>query len=201
MACTITTGRGIGCRDAIGGLRALYIVHDTNAPLVLNATNSTVSAGELTAISGGVDAHKIDLTAEAGSYSSALQASVENGTIFYEQTIEFSLLKADIATSEFLHSLAKVRCTILAHDNNDNVYVVGFGNGAELTANTLETGMAYGDKHGFSATIVAKTTTPPYMLARTAGAGTAQYPLDGVSDGASGAGLTIGATLIDPAFS
>jgi hypothetical protein len=196
MPCTITTGRGIDCRDAVGGLRAVYVVVDaSDNPVTLATAGTTIVNGEITNVPASLEAYKIDLLKGHGSFTETFQMSAENGTVFYEQVIELTLLKADHATTQWLRALGKVRCTFLAHDNNDTVYVIGFDEGAELTGGTMVTGAAKGDMHGFTVTITAESKQPALQLARTAGPGTLNYPLDGVTTD-----IAVQATVITPAF-
>jgi len=59
----------------------------------------------------------------------------------------------------------------------------------------MVTGAAKGDMHGFTVTITAESKQPALQLARTAGPGTLNYPLDGVTTD-----IAVAATVITPAF-
>ena len=58
MACTLTKGRVEPCRDAIGGIKAVYLIDYQEDAF-------TISAGEITAIDAGVtDAYKYELMSD-----------------------------------------------------------------------------------------------------------------------------------------
>ena len=197
MPCTITTGRGIDCRDAVGGLKAVYVLTDaSDNPATLTSVGCTITNGEITNLPAALEAYKIDLLKGHGSFTETFQMNPENGTVFYEQALEITLLKADHATTQFLRALAKVRCTFLALDNNDTVFVIGFDEGAEMTGGTMQTGAAKGDMHGFTFTVTAESKQPALQLARTAGPGSVNYPLDGMTTN----DITVNVTMITPAF-
>lgn len=198
MACTITTGRGIDCRDAIGGIKGVYIYTDTNdVPAVVTATDVTIAASEITNTSvTNAKAYEVELVKNSGSFTQSLEGSPENGTFFYSHSVEITLHKADHQTQDFIDDLARNRFSILVHDNNDNVFVVGYGQGVELTASSVQTGGAFGDMHGATLTFEAQTQAPAPMLGRTAGPGTSNYPLDGTTQDFA----AVQATKIVPAF-
>ena len=198
MACTLTTGRGIDCRDAIGGIQGVYVYCDSSdVPTVLGDADVTIASSEITDTSiTDAKAYKIDLVKNSGSFTQTIEGSAENGTFFYSHSVEITLHKADHQTQDFIDKLARNRFTLLVHDNNDNVYAVGFNKGIELTGGQVTTGGALGDLHGATLTFEAQTMEPAPMLARTAGAGTSNYPLDGTTQDLA----AVNATLITPEF-
>lgn len=196
MACTLTTGRGVDCRNAIGGLKSIYLfVDDSDNAQVLTTGDFTATAQEITTFAALQPAVQIDLRKGSASFTQNIMASVENGTLYYEQVVEAQLHKMDVETLALVDSLSKVRVTIAVHDQNDNVYILGVGNGAEVTGGTGETGTGFGDFHGFNLTITAESTLPAFMAARTSGPGSTGYPFDGLTTG-----VTISATNITPTF-
>ena len=80
MACDITSGFTLGCRDNTGGLKNIYILSGS-------ITSTSGTDGLLTEVSGNGDFYKFELTRQTGDFTEAINANVENGTIFYEQTV------------------------------------------------------------------------------------------------------------------
>lgn len=148
MSCNISAGRLEGCKDAVGGLKAVYFVNFGDA-------NGWTSADE--EISAPVattpNAYKYDLRGTS-TFEQSLTSSRDNGTTFAEQTLTLSLKKQDSTTHKEVKLLAYGRPHILVEDNNGNVFVVGEEYGAEMTAST-STGAAMGDKSGYELTFVA----------------------------------------------
>jgi hypothetical protein len=148
MSCNISAGRLEGCKDAVGGLKAVYFVNFGDA-------NGWTSADEEISapIAATPNAYKYDLRG-ISTFEQSLTSSRDNGTTFAEQTLTLSLKKQDSTTHKEVKLLAYGRPHILVEDNNGNVFVVGEEYGAEMTAST-STGAAMGDKSGYELTFVA----------------------------------------------
>ena len=87
MACNLTKGRNISCRDGIGGIKAIYIVQkDELTPYV-------AASGEITDfdLGAGDDIYKYTLKRGTGSFTETINASSENGTVFYTHSINVKL--------------------------------------------------------------------------------------------------------------
>ena len=80
MACDITSGFTLGCRDNTGGLKNIYILSGS-----IDSTSG--ATGLLDEVSGSGIFYKFELTRQTGDFTEAINANVENGTIFYEQTV------------------------------------------------------------------------------------------------------------------
>lgn len=148
MACNITAGRLEGCKDAVGGLTAVYFVNFGDAG-TWTATDETITA--ITASTP--DAFKYDLRGTS-TFEQSLTSSRDNGTTYAEQTLTLSLKKQDSTTHKEVKLLAYGRPHIIIEDNNGNLFVMGEDYGAEMTAST-STGAAMGDKSGYELTFVA----------------------------------------------
>lgn len=157
MACTLTTGRQLPCRDSVGGLKTVFFAdYDTLGAL-------TVSSGEVTAIAGTPTLFQFDLKGNS-SLEQTINASTENGTVFYEQVLNLTLTKLDLATQEELKLIAHARPHIFVEDYNGNYFLVGAVHGAEATGGTIVTGAAMGDLSGFTLTFTAQETIPAYFV-------------------------------------
>ena len=92
MACTLTTGRELPCKDSVGGIKAVYLAdYGTLGALTVDAS------GELTAIAGTPTLFQFDVKGNS-SLEQTINSSRENGTTFYEQTLNLTLTKLDLAT-------------------------------------------------------------------------------------------------------
>ena len=157
MACTLTTGRSLPCRDSVGGLKAIYFAdYDSLGTL-------TVSSGNVDSISGSPTLFQFDLKGNS-SLEQTINASTENGTVFYEQTLNLTLTKLDVATQEELKLIAHARPHVFVKDYNDNYFLVGAVHGAEVSGGTIVTGAAMGDLSGFTLTLTAQETIPAYFV-------------------------------------
>jgi len=166
MACTLTTGRSLPCRDSVGGLKAVYFAdYDTLGTL-------TVTSGNVDSISGTPTLFQFDLKGNS-SLEQTINASTENGTVFYEQTLNLTLTKLDLATQEELKLIAHARPHVFVEDYNGNYLLVGAVHGAEVSGGTIVTGAAMGDLSGFTLTLTAQETIPAYFVTATVVTGAA----------------------------
>ena len=157
MACSLTTGRKVPCKSAVGGIKNIFFADFGTLG------SSTIVAGEITAITGTPDFFKFEVKG-ASSLETAINSSRENGTTFYESTLTMALTFQDKATQEELKLIAHARPHVAIEDYNGNYFVVGLEHGAEVTGGTISTGAAMGDLSGYNLTIVAQETAPPYFV-------------------------------------
>jgi hypothetical protein len=164
MACTIlTTGRAVACEKSVGGLVAAYFIdYGELGAITYDVTDTDV----ITAFAGTPTAYKYDLR-EQSSFEQSFVGSVENGTIYMEQTLNLTFTKLDKATNKELKLMAYGRPHIIVEDQNGNFFVMGLVNGAEVTAGTIVTGAAMGDLTGYTLTLSGKEKVPANFLEST----------------------------------
>lgn len=159
MPCLIVQGNTIDCRDSVGGSGlSLLIGEYLNVP----QANITASSGVISAMtcSAGKRFFKYELTKEDAQFTDSVKISVENGTVFSEQTLTFTIKKMSAALRNNLLTLAYNRLMIVVKDANGVNYVMGQVNGADLTGNEGTTGKAMGDMNGYTLTFTAKEPVP-----------------------------------------
>lgn len=157
MACTLTTGRKVPCKSAVGGLKTVYFADFGT----LGA--ATISGGEVTALAGSPALFQFDIKGNS-SLETAINSSRENGTTFYESTLNITLTFLEKATQEELKLIAHARPHVFVEDYNGNYFVMGLEHGAEVTGGSIVSGAAMGDLSGFTLTMVAQETAPPYFI-------------------------------------
>lgn len=148
MACNITAGRLEGCKDAVGGLNAIYFINYSDMG-TLTTVDETVTAISATT----PDAFKYDLKGTS-TFEQSLTSSRDNGTTFAEQTLTVSLKKQDSTTHKEIKLLAYGRPHVIIEDNNGTLWLMGEEFGAEMNA-TASTGASLGDKSGYELTFSA----------------------------------------------
>lgn len=194
MACSITAARGIDCRDAIGGLKAIYFCSDYCSDILANATVTASSytietAGFATwdiAATSMVTVFKYDLVTDLSTFKSGVEADKATGSVMWNQTLDVVLHKIVAADLYQLGLISKNRAQIFVQDSNDNVYLMGTTDGCYLTGgDSIATGTSRSDMNGLTLSFTAKEQAPLYILPASAGAGTAKYPFDGLSDEAA----------------
>ena len=161
MSCSLTTGYALGCRDSVGGIKAIYVQ-------AFNATGSvnTNGSGTVTGFTGysASGFFEYDLTKATSSLTETLTASTENGTLFYAPEITFTINKLQVLVRNELRLLARNRTIVIVQDNNSKYWVLGADNGMEVTAGTAGTGTAFGDRSGFDITLSGMETNPLLLI-------------------------------------
>jgi hypothetical protein len=139
MSCAITKGRGIGCKAAYAGIKNVYI-----------------------------EFFKFEVKGGQTSLETSVTSSRENGTTFYESTLNITFQNLDVATQEEIKLLNRGRAHYVVELYPDGTgttkyLLVGKDNGAEVTGGTIVTGAAAGDLQGFTLTATASEVNPPFF--------------------------------------
>lgn len=160
MACsTVSNGRSIPCKSAVGGLKNIFFAPYTDTTAAL-----TDSAGTIT-LDDSVSFYKYELLKGTSTLETAITSSRENGTTYYETTLNVSLVHLDVATQEQIKLLAHGRPQIVVETYQGDGFLVGKDHGAEVTGGTIVTGAAFADFNGFTLTLTAQETAPPFFVA------------------------------------
>ena len=191
MACDITRGRLIDCKDTIGGLKAIYICKNYNNNISAVATVNTTeltSAGFATwsgASGGATTVFKYDLVPNLSSMTVNINSDNANGTTFFTQALSITLQKIDHDMTNELRLLAYSRAQVFVQDSNDNVFLLGIDGGCYVTGGSVITGVSKGDLNGYTIEWGAEERNALIQLPASAGAATAKYPFDGLADEAN----------------
>lgn len=145
MACALTAGYAIDCRDAVGGIDAIYFAEFANMTL-------TDASGTITAITKATGKRfwKFEMpTKSSANATSNPTGSVENGTLFFEVSLDFPINKRDATTRNIVTTLAKNKVLAVTKDKDGTYRLYGKGYGLYLGASTGQTGAAPGDANGY----------------------------------------------------
>jgi hypothetical protein len=160
MACELTAGFLLDCKDTIGGIKAIYVQQHAD---FLNGVSVDPTTLEIDGLSTA-SVYKYVLPKHTGSFTEEVASSVENGTIFYTQTVTATFFKLTAARRKQLELLAKNRLVVFVQDNNNNIWMIGRMDGAEVTAASTATGVAKGDLNGYTITFTAEEKDKAYRL-------------------------------------
>ena len=153
MSCDLANGRVEVCKDAVGGIDAVYFINygDFNPD-----TDVTYVAGTDTidTIANVTSLYKYELKG-TNSFEQVVNSSRENGTTFVEQTLTMTLKKQDATTHKSVKLLAYGRPQIVVRNRNNQFFLMGLEHGAELTTANVSNGTAMGDLNGYTLTFVA----------------------------------------------
>ncbi len=190
MACDLTRGRLVACKDSVGGIRAIYFL-DTYAN---NIRGSATIANDVISASGAASwssygtttgstqtLFKYDLRPEKSSLVVNL-LDAASGSVAFEQVLTLVLEKQTAADSYEFRLMAQGRAQAFVEDSNGNCFLLGVDHGLNVTSHGSETGTAISDMSGHNITLTGREKEGKLWLAASAGEGTAKFPFDGLSD-------------------
>ena len=158
MACDLTRGRKEPCKDVVGGIKAVYFIDYGDITIAYDATDT-----DLVEDLGAVTAYKYEIKGNS-SFEQAITSSRENGTTFFDQTLNLTLKKLSKEDNKELKLMSYGRPHIVVHDYNGNAFLMGAEHGAEVTGGTITTGAAMGDMSGYTLTFNAQEQVPANFL-------------------------------------
>tara|TARA_R100001086_G_scaffold165307_1_gene89432 strand:- start:296 stop:889 length:594 start_codon:yes stop_codon:yes gene_type:complete len=178
MACELTTGRQLDCRDTVGGVKAVYFVQHADAGINGNTAGAGIepASGTITGLvlsgSGtGDELFKYELVRGTGSFTETITGSTENGTIFFDQSVNIKLHKLSIADRNEIKLLSRNKLIVFVELNQINtsgkrvIVALGLENGLELNAGTNASGAALGDMSGSDLTFSGQESYPACIVA------------------------------------
>ena len=162
MACSLTQGFVLDCKDSTGGVKSIHLIDWV-------ADGFTVASGEVTAIAatGSISSgstYTYELPKQTGSMTVTTNVSTENGTVFNQADIVLRLRKLSTSKRNELKLLAQNRVFCIVKDNTDNYWLCGYEHGCDVTSMTAETGTALGDLVGYNITLSAIEQEAPYLV-------------------------------------
>ena len=170
MACDLTIGRKIPCKDILGGLVRCWFVNFGGLGTV------TETNDEITDLSGTFTAFQYELKG-TNSLDQTITSSRENGTTFTEQTLTLTFPKMEKEFHKELKLMAYGRPHVIVEDRNGNFFQCGVEHGMEITTIAAASGTAMGDLSGYTLTLSGMETDPANFVA----GGTSADPYAGMS--------------------
>lgn len=158
MACDLSLGRKEPCKDVVGGIKAVYFTDFGDLGTV------TETDDQITDLSGTFTAFKYEVKGNS-SFEQNITSSRENGTTFFEQTLNLTLHKLSKEDNKELKLLAYGRPHVAVEDYNGNVFVMGLQHGADVSGGTIVTGAAMGDLSGYTLTLTGMEVKPANFVA------------------------------------
>jgi hypothetical protein len=160
--CDIVSGFTLGCRDNTGGLKNIYILSGS-----IGSTSGT--EGLISTITGTGTFYKFELSRQTGDFTETINTSVENGTVFYEQTVNAPFHKLQSSTRNQVKTLARnPEITMVVETNNSEggtvFFLLGESRGLALNGGQAQTGTAFGDLQGYTLTFVGQEPDPASAL-------------------------------------
>ncbi len=158
MACLLTAGRKEPCKDVVGGIKAVYFANFGDITIAYDSTDTDV-VEDL----GTVTVYEYEVKGNS-SFEQTINSSRENGTTFFEQTLNLTLKKLTVQDHKELRLMVYGRPHVIIQDYNNNAFLMGADNGAEVSGGTIVTGGAMGDLSGYTLTLSGQELKPANFL-------------------------------------
>ena len=158
MSCDLSLGRKLPCKDVVGGIKAVYFIDYGDISIAYDSTDT-----DLIEDLGAVTAFKYELKGNS-SFEQTFTSSRENGTTFFEQTLNLTLTKMTKEDHKELKLLAYGRPQVVVHDYNGNAFLMGAEHGAEVSGGTIVTGSGMAELSGYTLTLSAQEQVPANFL-------------------------------------
>lgn len=161
MACELSTGFTLDCKDGIGGIKQIVLVDKANVD------SFSFDASEVVTLIVGPSAGELftyELPTQTGSFEETINFNRDAGTIFYTQTVNVMLNKLSSAKRLELQNVATARVIVFVQDTNNNWWAVGYEYGADLSTGTAGTGTALGDMNGYTLAFTHEAAKRAYKL-------------------------------------
>ena len=153
MACTLTTGFTLDCKDSIGGIKSVRFATKSD----WDSLSATIASGEVTAIgSASAVFYKYELRRETSSFNDDPQTDQATGGTHYKPSLAMVLNKLDTAKRNEVLLLAKNRLVAIVEtaqpddsSGDGDFWVMGNANGIDMAPSTGGTGTAATDRNGY----------------------------------------------------
>ncbi len=160
MACELTTGFTLGCLEGIGGVKEILIANYDDFE---SGITYDVATGKIDGLPTATIYRYVPFR-NSGSYVETVQKNLETGTLFFSQEVGWTFGKlAQDMRNEFLN-VAKAKMVVFVRTNDDQILMVGIGEGAQLTAGTVQSGQQKADLMGYQVTLIAEELSPAVHL-------------------------------------
>ena len=154
MSCNITSGFTLACRDNSGGIKNIYILSGSIAGV------TEASEGLISVVSGSGIFYKFELTKNTGDLTETPTPSLENGTVFYDQSINVAFHKLQSSIRNQVKVLAQNPDLKIVVETNNGVespytgrfFYIGRYRGATLSGGAGTSGTAFGDANQYALT-------------------------------------------------
>lgn len=162
MACPITTGYTIGCKDSQSGIEWIAISSYNGATVYTLGVGA--SASEIQSFSATSSFYKYEQFTEQGSVTQEMETSNETGTIAFTETLVITLEVLDIATRDKVLALLQARVRVIVKTNRGDYILLGKKNGLRSSAASIGPGKMMGDLGGFSVTLLGREPEPAHFI-------------------------------------
>jgi hypothetical protein len=160
MACLISKGKLLGCKDQRGGYKNIYFANYDDYAFVI-AAHQVTSLGTLDEV------FKYEVKATTNTLTETGTSSQDNGTFLNAQALAVTLPKLGADLQGQVQLICAGRPLVFVEDYNGNIMLVGAANGTMANC-TKVTGGAGADLSGYTLTITGEESNlSPFLDATT----------------------------------
>lgn len=169
MACNLTHGRGIPCRNLIGGVKFVYF--GNKEQFTITSSASEVTDIELADPSTN-KLYRYAIRRGNASVTETITGSTENGTVVYAPSLNLKLTGLSKEDQNELKLLAQADLVVfvqlnqvLASNDHNVILCLGATNGMDLNAGSNVSGAAFSDLNGYEWTFEGQEFAPMLTVA------------------------------------
>jgi hypothetical protein len=163
MSCSITSGITLSCKDSQGGINYLYIADLPSYDTITTDVDGKITSLDASGSPVSINWYKFEVPKQTSSVTEVINADNAAGTVFYQQDVLMVFNKMQSTVRDQIKLLAQnPKLLVAVKDANDLFWIVGVTRGAEVSAGTVTSGTAYGDRNGGEITITGLEPEPMY---------------------------------------
>ena len=121
MACALTQGYNLDCRNSVAGIKEVHIIEFDSITAITFAAGVTTLITKAT----GKKFFKYALIKQTGSAEEQIMVNEENGTLHVQQSIKFPTAKIQASVRNEIMLLAQNRLMMVVVDNNGIGWLYG----------------------------------------------------------------------------
>lgn len=159
MACNLTRGYAVNCKDQIGGIvRAWFTNFGGLGTLTIDATDQCTDS------SGTAVWFQYDLKNSANTLTVTANTARDTGTTVFSAVLALALPKLTKEQNVEFKLLSFGRPHIIVEDRNGLFHLLGRTHGCDMTAGTIGTGGAFADASQYTMEFTAEEKEPPLTI-------------------------------------
>lgn len=152
MACAFTQGFTLDCNNGMGGAGPLWLIEHANVSGVTSASGIVTAIGK----ANNKRFWKYEQLRGNAEAKEELQRNIENGTLFWNQTVDLALAKLQASVRNEITLLVQNRIMAVVKDKNGKYWLYGKLSGLEPTAGQAGTGKASADRNGYTLSLTGE---------------------------------------------
>ncbi len=158
MACALTQGFTLDCKDAIGGIKSVRFASLSD----WESLSVAYITGSVTFLAASQVFYRYELDKEESSFNDDPTAGSNKGTLYYVPQITFILSKLDVAKRNEIKLLCRNRVVAIieTREATPTYWAIGVTNGLDFSTGTAGSGTAAADLNGYTMTFTGMEPEP-----------------------------------------